>query len=426
MQPKFVLPLVILSVLTAIGFSSRWVYEQNRVYQLTIAAGSRDGEYYKFAQALETVVERHYPQVRISLQETAGAQENLDLVDQNQAQLGIVQSNTPTKPSTRAVALLFPEVFHLLARPNTGIQTVGDLRGKRIALMPQGSGSYDLFWLLAQHYGLNATALTPLPMPAEQAYAALQQGQVDALFRVMALGNSKMKQLLQRSQAQIIAIDQVDSLRLNLPYLKAATIPKGTYDGAIPLPGKDVSVVGVEAVLISRDTVRADVIHEITRTLFEFRSELVTLDPKAAVMTLPNASENLGLPLHAGAKAYYDRERPIFLVQYAEPIGLLISVGVLCISGLWQFRMWLEGRQKNRADMYNQEILDLIKQVETSHDIKELEGIRNQLFEILRKVVIDLDKDRISPESFQSFTFPWEVAVTTLRHREMMLLNSRS
>ena len=37
--------------------------------------------------------------------------------------------------------------------------------------------------------------------------------------------------------------------------------------------------------------------------------------------------------------------------------------------------------------------------------------------------MVDLDEDRISPESFQSFTFPWEVAITTIRHREMVLLN---
>jgi len=97
---------------------------------------------------------------------------------------------------------------------------------------------------------------------------------------------------------------------------------------------------------------------------------------------------------------------------------------MLCISGIWQLRLWLQGRQKNRADMYNLEIVSLIEQVHTIKDLEQLAQIHRQLFEIFHKVVVDLDKDRISPESFQSFTFPWEVAVTTIRHREMILTNS--
>lgn len=426
MQPKFTLPLVTLSVLAAIGFAAHWLYDQNRVYHLTIATGSREGEYHAFAEALATVIAQRHPKIKISVEETAGAQQNLELLDQNQAQLAIVQSDTPSKPSARAVAYLFPEVFHLVTRAGSGIQTVKDLQGKRVALMPKGSGSYDLFWLLSRHYKLSEANFSPMPLSPQDAYAALRQGQVDALFRVMALGNPSMSQLLQETGSQLVPIDQAASLRLSLPYLEASMIPKGTYDGASPIPPADLPVVGVRAILISRDDVNDQVIQEITRTLFDFRNEIVALYPRAASIRLPEAGENLGLPLHPGAKAFYNQDRPIFLVEYAEPIGLLFSVGVLGVSSLWQFRHWLEGRQKNRADMYNLEILALIQQVEQVEDLKELENIRNHLFEILRRVVVDLDTDQISPESFQSFTFPWEVAITTLRHREMVLMNQRT
>ncbi|XQQ07178.1 MAG: TAXI family TRAP transporter solute-binding subunit [Leptolyngbya sp. IPPAS B-1204] len=429
MQPKFTLPFVLLSVLAAIGFTVQWVHSQNRVHQLVIATGSKEGEYYAFAEALATVVSRHHPKIKITVKETAGAQENLELLDQKAAQLAIVQSDTPSRPTARAVAYLFPEVFHLVARANSQIQSVQDLRGKRVALMPQGSGSYNLFWLLSQHYGLGSQSqpgFTPLPLPPQQAYAALQQGDVDALFRVMALGNPAMSELLKTSRSQLVAIDQVDSLRLSLPYLEASTIPKGTYDGAGPIPPETLPVVGVRAVLITREDANTEVIQEITRTLFDFRNEIVAIYPRAATMRLPESGENLGLPLHPGAQAFYDKDRPIFLVEYAEPIGLMFSVGVLAVSGLWQLRLWLQGRQKNRADLYNQKILALIEQMQQTEDLDELEAIRTQLFEILRRVVIDLDIDKISPESFQSFVFPWEVAMTTLRHREMIVMNQRT
>lgn len=423
MQPKFTLPLVCLSLAVAVGFMGHILQERNRVHELKIATGSKDAEYYAFAKALETVVERRNPQIKITVEESAGAQQNLEWLDQDKAQLAIVQSDTPSRPTARAVAFLFPEVFHLVARANSGINSVDDLRGKRVALMPKGSGSYNLFWLLSQHYRLTATDFTPLPMAPQAAYTALSEGKVDALFRVMALGNPTMSDLLHNTKAQLIAIDQVESLKLSLPYLEASTIPKGTYDGGSPIPPTAMAVVGVRATLISREDVDQEIIQEITRTLFDFRNELVAIYPRAATMRLPEAGENLGLPLHPGAKAFYDQDRPFFLVEYADSLGLLFSVGAVAFSGLWQLRLWLEGRQKNRADHYNQEILEIVEKIQQTEDMEELKQFRHQLFEILRRVVSDLDIDRISAESFQTFTFPWEVAITTLRHREMMLTN---
>jgi TRAP-type uncharacterized transport system substrate-binding protein len=61
-------------------------------------------------------------------------------------------------------------MFHLLVRTEANIQTVADLRGKRVALMPEGSGSYQLFWPLAEHYGLQATDIMTRPLPPDQAY----------------------------------------------------------------------------------------------------------------------------------------------------------------------------------------------------------------------------------------------------------------
>jgi uncharacterized protein len=425
MQAKFTLPVLAISVIAAIAFSVQWQQQRSRVDNLVIATGSADGEYYAFAQALSTVVARHQPKIRITVIPTKGAQENQELLEQKKVAMAIVQSDTPPQPSERAVAYLFPEVFHLIVGENSGITKMSDLRGKRVALMPKGSGSYNLFWSISPHFKLTEGSFTPVLLPPNQAYDALSQGKVDALFRVIAIGNPGMSQLLTQSRARLLPIDQVDSLRLSLPILEATEIPKGTYDGATPIPAEDLTVASVRAVLVSHEQVNADVVRAITQTLFEFRNEMVAIYPRSAFMRLPDAGQNLGMPLHPGAKAYYDQERPNFLVENSDALGLALSVGALVFSGLWQLRSWLLDKQKDRADMYNLEILELVEQVHLVDDLEQLQSVRDKLFEILRKVVVDLDKDRISPESFRSFTFPWEVAINTLRHREIVLLNLR-
>jgi len=424
LRHRLMLPILALSVVAALGCTVAWWRNQSQVHQLTIATGSEEGEYHAFATALAQVVARH-SNIKISVIESQGAQQNLELMEQGKAQLAIIQSDTPPKPSTQAMAFLFPEIFHLVARPDANIQNFSDLRNKRVAVMPEGSGSHRLFWALVEHYNLQQT-FTPITYSPNEAYAALKQGQVDALGRVMALGNASIKDLLRSTQSRLVPIDQVEALRLSLPYLEASTIPKGTYDGLTPIPANDLPVVGVRAVLVSHAEVKPEIVKTITQTLFESRNELVALYPQTATVRLPEAMENLGIPLHPGAIEYYAPDRPFlvnFLVDYAESIGLIISLAALGISGLIQFRVWLNTNQKNRADDYNQQIIKLIERIQSLDNLKELETVRIELFQIFQKVVLDLDRDNITAESFHSFTFPWEVAITTLRHQEMVLMN---
>ncbi|NET35263.1 MAG: TAXI family TRAP transporter solute-binding subunit, partial [Cyanothece sp. SIO1E1] len=301
-----------------------------------------------------------------------------------------------------------------------------DICSRERILMPQGSGSYHLFWPLSQHYGLSATDFEPVLLPPTAAQAALRRGAVDALFQVISLGSPALRQLLAPGQARLIAIQQAAALKLSLPYIEAAQIPAGTYNGAPSIPTTDLPTVAVQAVLMTHQGLPQTMVYEITQMLHEARHELARLHPQATKIELSESIGQLRLPIHKGAKAYYNQDKPNFLVQYAEPLGLLLSIAVLVVSGIWQFRLWLLGRQKNRADMYNLEILGLIHQVNQVETANQLECLRAQLFEIFQKVVVDLDEDRISPESFQSFTFPWEVAITTIRHRELLLMTASS
>ncbi|MGD1930472.1 MAG: TAXI family TRAP transporter solute-binding subunit [Leptolyngbyaceae cyanobacterium] len=413
---------MLLSVLGAVGFGLKTWQARSQVYELVLASGSQTGEYYAFSEAFADVVQLNHPQIQITVQETAGSAENMGLLRDDGAQLALVQSDTPVERPVRAIARLFPEMFHLLVRKDANIQTVADLRDRRIALMPKGSGSYALFWPLSEHYGLTAEDLQITPQSPNDAEQALANGEVDALFRVMTLGNPSMKTVLQNEAIELLAIDQVDALRLSLPYLEAQTIPKGTYDGGRPLPARDLPVVAVNAVLVIHEDLPDEVAHALTQTLYTHRNELVSRYPRAALIRLPDSGNDLGLPLHPGAQAFYDRDQPEFIVEYAEPIGLLLSVSVLLGSGLWQFKIWLKGKQKNRADVYNVELLDLIDQINRTEQIEQLQQLRGKLFTMLKEVVSDLDNDLISGDSFESFTFPWEIAMNTLRHQEDLLV----
>ena len=421
MRNKSIFLLIFVSIIAASAFGWLWFRSQNRIANLAIATGGKQGEYYAFARALATVIARHQPQIQIEVRETEGSLENVRLLESNEVQLALIQSDTSIPISTRAIAPLFPEILHLIVTEESEIDSFSDLKGKRIALMPEGSGSYQIFWSLSSHYGLDNQDFVATPLSPPAAHAALKERQVDALFRVIALGNPTVSQLLRDGNTRLVPIEQGAAIQLFQPALFPSVIPQGTYNGAIPIPDRDLSVVALEALLVTREDIDRDLIYEITRILFETRNELARQNIQAAMIRQPEEPNDLRLPFHTGAKAYYNQDRPSFIIEYAEPLGLLLSVSVLCISGIWQLRVWLQGKQKNRADFYNLEVLRLIDRINSLDNLEQLNLLRTHLFEILEKVVVDLDEDRVSAESFQSFTFTWEVAMKTIGDREILL-----
>lgn len=413
--------LIGLSVVAAAICTGLLWRSHQKVHVVRLATGGRTGEYYAFGEAIAQVTKTHSPHIRIEVLEAPGTIQNMNSTQSGEVDLALVQSDTPVQPAVKAVAQLYPELFHLIASKEANIQNMGDVEGKRIALMPVGSGSYQLFWLLADHYGLSEEDLDAKPMTSQEAHQALKAGEVDALFRIIGLGNPAVSELLQTAKFNLVNIDRIGALQLTQPYLQPTIIPQGSYDGSQPIPPEDLPVVSVSALLVANEKVDPEIVKAITAVLYEHRNELITINPKAASIQSPQASQNLGFPLHPGARAYYTQDSPPFFVEYAETMGLLLSLSILGFSGVWQFRLWLIGRQKNRADDYNLEILALIEQVEQATTFVELQKLRQELFSILRQVVIDLDIDKISPESFQSFTFPWEVAMTSLHHQEIVV-----
>jgi len=410
-----------LSALVMIGFGTLMLKSRAQTHVVRLATGGSTGEYYAFGEAIAQVIQNHHTHIKVEVVEAAGSRQNMQRVHTGEVDMALVQSDTPVMPAVKAVAQLYPELFHLIADKNANIGSVSDLQGKQVALMPTGSGSYELFWPLAAHYGLSAQDLNVQPMSSTQAHEALLKGEVDALFRIIGLGNPAVGDLLKTSKFELVPIQRIGALQLTQPYLQSTTIPQGTYDGEQPVPPQNLPVISVSALMVANEHVDVEIVKAMTAVLYEHRNELITVNPRAASVQSPEASQNLGFPLHQGAKAYYTQDNPPFFVEYAETMGFLLSLGLLVFSGVWQFRLWLIGRQKNRADDYNLEILALIEQVEQANSIEALQRLRKELFSILQQVVVDLDVDKISPESFQSFTFPWEVAMTTLHHQEMVL-----
>lgn len=425
MQNKFLLPVALLSVVLIGVFGWDLHQDKQRVHELTLVTGPKTGHFYPFGKAIAEVVLKQNPRLRIKVVETQGANENMRLLQANEAELAIVENNTVAVQKARVIASLFKEVFHLIVSEQSGIQSVSDLKGKHIALMPQGNGSYSSFGLVSKHYGLKASDFKFTAGSWTEATKLFASGEVDAIFQVLPLGSDLVSDLLQNRRAKLVPIDQGAAIKINRPYLEADLIPKGTYKGEPAVPDVDLPTVGVEATLLVRQDVDPEIVREITRILFEHRRNLVAANSLATMISQPSGSEGFALPIHEGAQAYYEREKPDFWAANSDVIGLSFSIGTLFASWVWQLRSRFLQKQKNQADKCNLAILNLIQQIRQTKTLDEIDLLQEELFDIFKRVIVDLDENRIDSDSFQSFTFTWETAIKIAGDREKMLRELR-
>ena len=142
------------------------------------------------ASAIAHVVSRSHPGIRIAVISTGGSSENMTLLAKGKLELALVQADAISRDNVSLLAVLYPDLFQLVVRTDSGIEKLKDLEGSKIALPPVTSGQYHAFWFLANHYGLAPERINAIPMTTSAADNAIVNGEVDAVFRVRGPRNT--------------------------------------------------------------------------------------------------------------------------------------------------------------------------------------------------------------------------------------------
>ena len=403
-----------------------WLLKPSQEKILKLTSGGQGGTYNTFATALAEVVNANSKKIKIKVQESSGANDNVKKISSGKSDIGFIQSDTIVSDKIKIAAKLFPEVFHLIANVKSGIKNVSDIRGKRIALPPQGAGSNTLFFRLMKHYEIPSSEITVLNGTLNENIEYLKKDEADALFIVMGMGNEKVKSVIKNQDVTLISIDQANAISLFDPALSANTIPVGAYSGEKPEPSEPIQVISTDSLFAVSEKLDNEIVKELTRLLFEKRQDILRKIPQGAFIDEPTALHKLSFDIHKGADSFYRKDDPPFIVEYAEPMAFILSVILLLGSAAWQAQTWLSGARKNRADHYNLELVEIVNRAEVIKTLQEANQLRTEMFIIFEKFLDDMDNDRIEETSLHSFQFAWQVASSTLNHREMVLSNNNS
>jgi len=200
----------------------------------------------------------------------------------------------------RVIAALFPEAVHLLVAANSDIQTVEDLRGKRVLLGQANTSSVTRSRAILTAYRVRAREILSDETPA----ALLRDGKIDAYFAVAGVPLDSIRDLLAHHQARLVPLDGEgrDRLLAAVPQLFPMVISAASYPGT-PM----VETVATRAWWFTRNSEPDSLIYGLTRALFNpaNRAGLAASHPAGRDITLDSAALNPPAPIHPGAARFY-------------------------------------------------------------------------------------------------------------------------
>lgn len=288
------------------------------VRDVIILTGGEAGTYFPLGVAMGDIIDANVDGVNASGVVSGASLVNVAELHDGEAEMALVQNDIAYYALAGShmfegqglegfsgVATLYPEVVQIVTRADSGIMTVNDLRGKRVAIGDVGSGTEANAQQILEAHGITYDDITVEYMGFGDASTALQDGNVDAAFVTSGTPTGAVQQLAATTPVRIVSIDEsaIDTIVNTYPYYTRVEISADTYG-----MDADATTVAVQAMLIVRNDLPEDQVYEMTKALFTNLQTLIDAHVRGNDITLETAQDGMSIDLHPGAKRFYDEQ----------------------------------------------------------------------------------------------------------------------
>jgi len=313
---KLVIGTVAACGLLALGAGTATAQQQF----ISIGTGGVTGVYYPTGGAICRLVNKGRKKhgIRCSAESTGGSIYNINTIRANELEFGVAQSdwqyhayNGTSKfkdkgkfEKLRAVFSVHPEPVTVIARDDSGVKNISDVKGKRLNIGNPGSGTRGTWEVLEKALGWQRSDLKlAAEMKSAETGQAVCDGKIDAYFWLVGHPSALTQESLASCAAHLVNVTgpAIDKLVADRPYYRTATIPAGMYNNKA-----DVTTFGVGATFVTSTDVSDEVVYVVVKAVFDnfdqfkkLHPAFANLDPKEMI------KDGLSAPLHAGAVKYY-------------------------------------------------------------------------------------------------------------------------
>jgi TRAP-type uncharacterized transport system substrate-binding protein len=282
--------------------------------RITIATGPKGSTFEYFGRRYRARFAR--VGIDLELRQTVGALENLQLLQDPKSgvQIGFVTggiSDGRQAPELLSTGLIYNVPFWIFYPSSTTLDGLPQLKGKRIAVGPEGSGTRFTAERILSKANVTAKTATLVPLEGNAAIEALDDGKLDAVLIVGGSDAPAVRALLTNPRIRLMDFPTAEAFTRIFPDLVRLVLPKGAIEIDPPNPPNDVTLVGTTAKVLIRDDLHPAVVQLLARTMKEEHSGLGLFQRSGEFPS----SFDPEYPMAQVAVDYY-KNGPSFLAKY--------------------------------------------------------------------------------------------------------------
>ena len=206
-----------------------------------------------------------------------------------------MNGSSPFKEKSTAfegVAKTHTQALQIIVKSDSGIDSVSDLDGKKLSTGYQPQPDESLTQSVLKKYGISANVENNF---FDLGLVKLSEGEVDAISYFVPIGSDEVAKLFKANKLKVLSVDR------DVPGISSVVIPSGTYKGV----KSDVSTIGSNSIWVCSSELSTEAVKDITGFLVGNIDHFAMERPELTSMTASTASEDIGIPMHPGAEAYY-------------------------------------------------------------------------------------------------------------------------
>lgn len=242
---------------------------------VVMSTGGETGAYHAFAKSYAKSLAKS--RVKLELRTSAGSIENVKRLKDASSPVSVALlqggiTNSQDSPEIKSVGRVFLEPLWIFYRASEPLSRLSELKGRRIAIGPEGSGTRHLALALLARNGIDAASSGMLPLTSKPAVDALREGKADAVFLTIAPEAPLIQEVVRDRSIGLLSLDQAEAYTRIFPYLSRIVLPKGAFDLVENVPSRDVEMVAPMAVLAIRETLHPAIVGLIVEAAQEAHS----------------------------------------------------------------------------------------------------------------------------------------------------------
>lgn len=297
--------------------------EMNQDYddmEITIATGGTGGVYFPLGGAMANIFNAYVPGLSASAESTGAALANIDLIRTGEADVAFTQNDityyayTGTEmyaeeldpvENLRGMAILYPEFVQIVSLGDSGIEEVEDLRGKKVAVGAEGSGTEANANHILEVHGINEDDMEEvLNISFAQAVMKMRSGQIDAAFVTAGIPTSAIVEMTETLDVNIVPVrsEIISMISSRYPFYVEVTIPERTYTGQ----SEDITTAAVMAMLVVPAELPEGLVYNMTQAIFEHQESIIAAHDRGNDIMLETALIGMPVDLHPGAARFYE------------------------------------------------------------------------------------------------------------------------